>query len=199
MRLLAICCHPSPESFHASVKAAVVARLTAEGHAVEVIDLHAEGFDPVMPRAQWESSRRGGGSAPELSRHIDELRSAEGLILIYPTWWYGMPAMMKGWIDRVWQPGVAFELEPQGGIRLHMLSNIRAFAVVTTHGSPGWFIRWVMGAPGRKQVVRGLTQHLAKRCRVSWNALYNVDSGDTVARAQWRMSTAARLARFFAD
>lgn len=198
MRLLAVCCHPSPESFHAGVKAAVVARLTAAGHAVEVIDLYAEGFDPVMPRPQWEDPRRGGGAAPELARHVDELRAAEGLILIYPTWWYGMPAMMKGWIDRVWQPGVAFEMEPQGGgIRLHMLSNIRAFAVVTTHGSPAWFIRWVMGAPGRKQVVRGLTQHLAKGCRVSWNALYNVDSGDAVARAQWRMRTASRLARFF--
>lgn len=198
MRLLAVCCHPSPESFHASVRAAVLTRLTAAGHTVEVIDLYAEGFDPVMPRRQWQDPRRGGGSAPDLSRHVDELRAAEGLILIYPTWWYGMPAMMKGWVDRVWQPGVAFEMEPRGGIRLHMLDNIRAFAVVTTHGSPGWFIRWRIGAPGRKQVVRGLTQHLAKRCRVSWNALYDVDSSAPTARERWRERTAGRLARFFA-
>lgn len=197
MRILAVCCHPSPESFHAGLKTVIVEQLTAAGHEVEVIDLYAEGFDPVMPRRQWEDSRRGGGSAPELARHVDELRAAEGLLLIYPTWWYGMPAMIKGWVERVWQPGVAFEIKPDGGIRTEMLDNIRAFAIATTHGSPQWFIRLAMGEPGRKQAVRGLTQHLAKGCRVSWNALYNIDSGSVATRERWRDRTAARLARFF--
>jgi len=197
VRILAVCCHPSPDSFHASLKDAVIARLKAAGHLVTLIDLYAEGFDPVMPLAQWADPKRGGGSAPELARHVDELRAAEGLLLIYPTWWYGMPAMIKGWIDRVWQPGVAFEMEPGGGIRRHMLSEIRAFAIATTHGSPHWFIRLVMGEPGRKQVLRGLTQHLAKGCRVSWNALYDVDSSSSETRARWRDRTAARLTRFF--
>lgn len=196
MRILAICCHPSPDSYHAALRAAAVERLEAAGHAVTVIDLYAEDFDPVMPRAQWADPQRGGGTAPELTRHVDELRAAEGLLLIYPTWWYGMPAMLKGWVDRVWQPGVAFELK-DGKIVRHMLSNIRGFAVVTTHGSPQWFIRLLMGEPGRKQVVRGLTQHLAKGCRVSWNALYDVDQGSTAAHERWRDRTAGRLARFF--
>lgn len=197
MRILAVCCHPSPDSFHAALRAAAVERLEAAGHELTVIDLYAEGFDPVMPRAQWEDPQRGGGSAPELARHVDELRAAEGLLLIYPTWWYGMPAMMKGWLDRVWQPGVAFEIR-DGAIVRHMLSNIRCFAVVTTHGSPHWFIRLAMGEPGRKQVVRGLTQHLAKGCRVSWNAFYDVDAKGRPALDAWREKTAARLERFFA-
>ena len=124
-------------------------------------------------------------------------RSAQALLLIYPTWWYGLPAMLKGWLDRVWLPGVAFEIE-DGRIRRHMLSNIRQFAVVTTHGSPHWFIRLFMGEPGRKQVVRGLTQHLARGCRVSWNALYAVDTREADALEAWRERTARRLGRFFA-
>lgn len=197
MRILAVCCHPSRDSFHADLRAEVLGRLAADGHMLTVIDLYAEGFDPVLREAEWREQRSAGLKDPDIERHVAELRSAQALLLIYPTWWYGMPAMLKGWLDRVWLPGVAFEIE-DGRIRRHMLSNIRQFAVVTTHGSPRWFIRLFMGEPGRKQVVRGLTQHLAKGCRVSWNALYAIDTRDADALEAWRERTARRLGRFFA-
>jgi NAD(P)H dehydrogenase (quinone) len=196
MRLLAVCCHPSPDSFHAALRAEVLGRLAADGHELTVVDLYAEDFDPVLRaddrRDYWKAVTK----APDIERHVAELRTAEGLLLIYPTWWYGMPAMLKGWLDRVWLPGVAFDIKG-GRIQLHMLSNIRHFAVVTTHGSPRWFIRLAMGEPGRKQVVRGLTQHLAKRCKVSWNALYGIDTREPQALEGWCERTARRLGRFF--
>jgi len=197
VRILAVCCHPSRESFHADLRAEVLGRLAADGHALTVIDLYAEDFDPVLRDAEWREQRAPGLKAPEIERHVAELRSAQALLLIYPTWWYGVPAMLKGWLDRVWLPGVAFEIE-DGRIRRHMLDNIRHFAVVTTHGSPRWFIRLFMGEPGRKQVVRGLTQHLAKGCRVSWNALYRIDTREPEALEAWSERTARRLGRFFA-
>ncbi len=197
MRILAVCCHPSRESFHADLRAEVLGRLAADGHLLTVIDLYAEGFDPVLREAEWRAQGDAGLKAPDIERHVAELRSAQALLLIYPTWWYGMPAMLKGWLDRVWLPGVAFEIE-NGRIRRHMLSNIRQFAVVTTHGSPRWFIRLFMGEPGRKQVVRGLTQHLARNCTISWNALYGIDTREPEALESWRERTARRLGRFFA-
>jgi putative NADPH-quinone reductase len=197
VRILAVCCHPSRDSFHADLRAEVLGRLAADGHMLTVIDLYAEGFDPVVREAEWRHQREPGLKAPEIERHVAELRSAQALLLIYPTWWYGLPAMMKGWLDRVWLPGVAFDIE-NGRIRRHMLSNIRRFAVVTTHGSPQWFIRLAMGEPGRKQVVRGLTQHLAQGCKVSWNALYGIDTREADALEAWRERTARRLGRFFA-
>lgn len=197
MRILAVCCHPSRDSFHADLRAEVLGRLAADGHMLTVIDLYAEGFDPVLREAEWREQRSAGLKGPDIERHVAELRSAQALLLIYPTWWYGLPAMLKGWLDRVWLPGVAFEIEG-GRIRRHMLSNIRQFAVVTTHGSPRWFIRLFMGEPGRKQVVRGLTQHLARGCKVSWNALYGIDTRDADALEAWRERTARRLGRFFA-
>lgn len=197
MRILAVCCHPSRESFHADLRAEVLGRLAADGHMLTVIDLYAEGFDPVVRESEWRERRAKGVKTPDIERHIAELRSAQALLLIYPTWWYGMPAMLKGWLDRVWLPGVAFEIEG-GRIRRHMLSNIRQFAVVTTHGSPHWFIRLFMGEPGHKQVVRGLTQHLARGCRVSWNALYGVDAREPERLEAWSERTARRLGRFFA-
>lgn len=197
MRILAVCCHPSPDSFHATLRDAVVQRLETAGHTVTVIDLYAEGFDPAMRPSEWSAQKGGGSDLSDVQRHVDELHAAEALLLVYPTWWYGMPAMMKGWIDRVWQPGVAFAMN-DGHIRLHMLSNIRWFAVVTTHGSPWWFIRLAMGEPGRKQVIRGLKQHQAKGCRVRWEALYGVDTKDRRALEAWRDRAAAGLARFFA-
>lgn len=197
MRILAVCCHPSQDSFHGDLRAEVLGRLAADGHALTVIDLYAEGFDPVLREAEWRTQGDAGLKAPDIERHVAELRSAQALLLIYPTWWYGMPAMLKGWLDRVWLPGVAFAIE-DGRIQRHMLSNIRQFAVVTTHGSPQWFIRLFMGEPGRKQVVRGLTQHLAKGCGVSWYALYGIDTRDADALESWRERTARRLGRFFA-
>ena len=197
MRILAVCCHPSEKSFHAELRAEVLERLAADGHKLTVIDLYAEGFDPVLREAEWREQRSTRLKGLDIERHVAELRSAQALLLIYPTWWYGMPAMLKGWLDRVWLPGVAFEIE-NGRIRRHMLSTIRRFAVITTHGSPRWFIRLIMGEPGRKQVVRGLTQHLARGCRVSWNAVYGIDTRQPDALNSWRERTARRLQRFFA-
>lgn len=197
MRVLAVCCHPASDSLHAALRSEILGRLAADGHELVVIDLHAEGFDPVLREAEWRDYWNAGTKPPTVERHVAELRSCEALLLIYPTWWYGMPAMMKGWLDRIWLPGVAFDIR-DGRIVPHMLSNIRRFAVATTHGSPWWLIRGVMGEPGRKQVVRGLTQHMAPRVRVSWNALYAVDTREEEALEAWCERTARNLGRFLA-
>lgn len=197
MRVLAVCCHPAGDSLHAALRAEALGRLAADGHELTVIDLYAEGFDPALRAPEWSDYWSPTTKAADVERHVAELRTCEALVLIYPTWWYGMPAMMKGWLDRIWLPGVAFDIR-DGKIVPHMLSNIRRFAVVTTHGSPWWLIRGVMGEPGRKQVVRGLRQHMARRCKVSWNALYAVDTLEHDALEAWSERTARRLGRFLA-
>jgi NAD(P)H dehydrogenase (quinone) len=198
MRILAVCCHPSGDSFHASLKSEILQRLEADGCETVVLDLYADGFDPVMREEEWKDQWNATTKSPVVERHVAELRSCEALLLIYPTWWYGMPAMLKGWLDRVWLPGVAFDIV-DGVIQPHKLANIRHFAVVTTHGSPELFIRFAIGEPGRKQVVRGLRQHMARGCRVSWNAVYGIDTTKRAKLADWRTKTVARVARFLAN
>jgi putative NADPH-quinone reductase len=173
MHVLLIHCHPRPDSFSVALRDAAVAGLTASGNSVEQRDLYAEGFDPVLSTHQRGVYFEEAANALGLEDHVAALRRAEALVLVYPTWWFGMPAMLKGWFDRVWLPGVAFRL---GGPKslLPLLTGIRKIAVVTTYGSPWWLLWWV-GWPDRRLVRRGLQPLCATGCRIHWFGLTGMD------------------------
>ncbi len=197
MRILLIYSHPAPDSFQRSILEELTGRLERDGHAVRILDLYGEGFEPVFGLEAWRAHRRNEGQAAGLSAHLAALGEADGLILVYPTWWYGMPAMLKGWFDRVWQPGVASAIE-NGAFRTHYLTRVKRFAVITTYGSPGWFIERIVGDPGRRQLMRGLALQFARGVRTRWRPIYNVDNRtpDDLARARGR--AVASVARLFA-
>jgi NAD(P)H dehydrogenase (quinone) len=181
MRVLLIHCHPRPDSFSAALRDAAVDALTSSGHSVEVRDLYAEAFDPVLSAHQRGVYFDEAQNVHGVEDHVAALRRAEGLVLVYPTWWFGMPAMLKGWLDRVWLPSVAFRLagsKPPAPL----LTKIRRIGVVTTYGSPWWALYWV-GWPDRRIVRRGLRPLCAPGCRVDWMGLTHMDV-DSPARRQ---------------
>jgi len=197
MRILVVFCHPATESFLRSILEALAARLEGDGHRLRILDLYAESFDPVLDAESWRAHRSDAARPDGLSDHIAALRDAEGLVFLYPTWWYGPPAMLKGWLDRVWQPGVAFALE-NGVFRTHYLTRTRRFAALTTHGSPRWFIERIVGDPARRQFVRGLALQFARGVKSCWRPIYDVDRrsrGADLARARER--AVAHVARHF--
>ena len=103
-------------------------------------------------------------------------------MLVYPTWWAGQPAMLKGWIDRVWVAGVAYEL-PEGANRIRpRLHNIRRIVAITTHGSTK-FVNALEGEGGKRIVTRSLRVLCSKRARTTWIALYNIDRSTDARRA----------------
>ena len=189
MRVLVIYCHPRPDSFSAALRDAVLRGLAEAEHSVVLRDLYLEGFDPVLPAGQRGAFYDEGDNALGLGDHVAALRRAEGLVLVYPTWWFGMPAMLKGWFDRVWLPGVAFRL---GGPKVlePLLTDIRRIAVVTTYGSPGWMLWWV-GWPDRRVVRRGLRPLCGRGCRVDWLGLTRMDV-DSAARRERFLSAVRR-------
>ena len=88
----------SPKAFCAAVRDAAVRGLEKAGHEIDLLDLYAEGFDPVMPadeRRRYNEMKLADHPFPD---HARRLKAAEGLIFVYPTWWYGLPAMLKGWL-----------------------------------------------------------------------------------------------------
>ena len=179
MRVLVVYCHPRPDSYCAALRDAAIAGLTRAGHAIDVLDLYAGGFDPVLSADQrggyFDEAQNHAGLEPEISA----LRAAEALVLVYPTWWFGMPAMLKGWFDRVWVPGVAFRLG--GGSTLEpLLVDIRRIGVVTTYGSPRWLLWWV-GWPDWRVVRKGFKPLCAKHCRVEWLGLPGMDKASPEA------------------
>ena len=86
-----------------------------------------------------------------------------------------MPAVLKGWVDRVWGPGVAFAYDPKDNHLSPALGNIRLFGVVTTYGSPWWVVRLFAGDAGRKVLMRGMKPMCAKGARAFYLAHYDVD------------------------
>ncbi|SMX44594.1 NAD(P)H-dependent oxidoreductase [Maliponia aquimaris] len=184
MRALVVSCHPKPESFTGAVCAQVLARLEARGAEVRHHDLYAEGFDPVLSAADWDGYLDEDSDRAPVARQVADLAWCDTLILVYRTWWSGLPAMLKGWLDRVLLPGVAFALPkgPGEGIA-PALTHITRLAVFTTCGA-SWWLTWLMGAPGRRTLLRGVRALCARRCRTVFVAQYLVDASTPESRAR---------------
>jgi NAD(P)H dehydrogenase (quinone) len=182
VKVYLVYCHPSESSFTAAERDRALVGLTGGGHEVRVTDLYADQFVPEL--SAWERTNHLSPpeTKPEIAVYADNLRWCEALVLVYPTWWAGQPAMLKGWIDRVWVAGVAYEL-PEGANRIRpLLHNIRRLIVVTTHGSSK-LINSLEGEGGKRVVSRSLRVLCSKWARTKWIALYSIDTTSDAKRA----------------
>ncbi len=175
VQVLVIYCHPVAESFAAAAHGIVLQTLAARGHEVVDVDLYAENFDPVMSRQERLDYQNTERNIRPVRKYDEQLATAEAIVLVYPAWWYGMPAMLKGYFDRVWLPGVAFDVTPDGRVLTERLQRIRRIIVVTTYGGPWWMVRIALGDPARKVVSRAIRALCARGCRVEWYIHYNMD------------------------
>jgi NAD(P)H dehydrogenase (quinone) len=177
MKVLIVYCHPLPTSFTAAVLQAAQNGLAAAGHQVHLIDLYAQQFDPVLSpieRERYLSDPQANRAAIET--HLQHLTSTDVFIVIYPTWYYGPPAMLKGWLERVLLPDVCFSVAKKKGERaVGKLTNIKHFVGLTTSGSPWWWLRLVRD-PGRNLFMRALRVLYAKRCNMHWLQLHNMNN-----------------------
>lgn len=113
MRISVILAHPDPESLNHAIALTAVEQLVSNGHHVFFHDLYRESFEPLLSAMEIPS----GSPLPQfISKHCEEVRHADGIIVVHPNWWGQPPAILKGWIDRVIRPGVAYEfLEGDSG------------------------------------------------------------------------------------
>lgn len=194
MNTLVVYCHPADDSFGAACRDAVLAGLARVRDTVRLTDLYAEGFDPVLSAAEHALHLADPSTKPGIADHADNLRWCESLVLVYPTWWSGQPAMLKGWIDRVWVKGVAWTL-PEGADRVRpLLGNIRRITVVTTHGSSK-FVNALEGETGKRIANRSLRVLCSRLCRTRWIAFYGIDASTPEARRVFLDRVRRRLAR----
>ncbi len=137
MNVSVILAHPRPGSFNHAVAAAAEQALRRNGHGVRFHDLCAEGFDALLPAQEFE---RGAALPPAIEAHCREIATADGIVVVHPNWWGQPPAVLKGWVDRVIRPGVAYEfLEgDQGeGVPRGLLRARSAVVFNTSNTSPG--------------------------------------------------------------
>lgn len=184
MRALVVYCHPREGSFCSALRDAAVAGLRDAGHDVDVIDLAAEGFDPVMSEHEWREYRDMTGVVPDgLRRHVDLVSAAEILVFVYPTWWSGLPAQLKGWLERVLVPGVGFVLDERGRVRPG-LRRVRAIRTVSTAGSPRLYVALV-NDNGRRVLTRALRLSTPRRTSVRSHVLHSMDTTTPERRARF--------------
>jgi NAD(P)H dehydrogenase (quinone) len=173
MRVLVIYCHPVETSFNAVLHRQVLHSLRAAGHQVDDCDLYAENFNPVMSREERLGYHDVPANRQPVQRYVERLLWAEALVLCFPTWCFGLPAMLKGFFDRVLMPGVAFDISDPSHVR-PALTHIRRIAAVVTYGRPRW-TALLMGDPPRKTVTRYLRLLTGRRARVEYHAYYHMN------------------------
>ncbi len=146
MKILVILGHPKIGSFNHAIAEAAAVALTDNGHEVIFHDLYAEGFDPV---ATYEEIPKAACLNPVIGRHCEEVAVADGIIIVHPNWWGQPPAILKGWVDRVIRPGVAYEFKEGDsgeGIPIGLL-KAKAALVFNTSNTPAERERDIFGDP----------------------------------------------------
>jgi NAD(P)H dehydrogenase (quinone) len=173
MKCLVIITHPLSKSLCKHLAEHVVNKLTSMNHEVVVEDLYAEKFEPALTAAERGSYYSGSYDVSNISAEVKRLQEAEALVLVFPTWWFGFPAMLKGWFDRVWGPGIAYDHASDLGPIKPRLDNLRKVLVVTTLGAPWWVDRLIMRQPVKRVVKVALLGACAKRSTLKFLSLYN--------------------------
>jgi NAD(P)H dehydrogenase (quinone) len=195
VNVLVVHAHPSPASYSRALCDTAERALRGAGHDVTVIHLDDEGFRAAMTAPE----RLAYPSAepildPQVARHAALVRTAEALVFVYPTWWAGQPAVMKGWLERVFVAGVAFHLDPRTKKLRPGLRRVRRLVGITTYGSSRTYVR-VLTDPGRRTIMRAVRLLCDRRCRRMWLALYGMDTSTPEQRAAFLATVADRMGR----
>ncbi len=174
MKSFVLYAHPCAESFNAAVHDTVVETLTKRGWDVDDCDLNAEGFSPVLTEAERRGYHDIPGNMEVVRDYVHRLQSAEALIMVFPVWNFGYPAILKGFLDRVFLPDVSFRLV-DGSVRPG-LTNIKRLVACTTYG--GTRMRaWMNGDPPRKCVTRAV-RYACGWPKTRYLALYDMNNND---------------------
>ena len=177
--------HPRADSYAHALAQRAVDGLQAAGHRVDIIDLYADGFRAAMSEAEQEAYR---GNQPILDPLVqtsaDLVRNVDALIFVYPTWWSGLPAILKGWMERVMVPGVGFTFDERTGKVRPGLTNVRHLIGISTYGSPKSIVR-VVNDNGRRTIMRALRLSCGFGVRTHWHGLYAIDTSTVGQRAEF--------------
>lgn len=180
MRVLLLHAHPDPDSFSGGLFRIAQEELAAAGHEVDAVDLYAEGFDPVLSRAEWQGYVTVPDNRTPVARDAARVAWAEAIVLVFPVWNFGPPAILKGYLDRVFLPGVSFHLT-EGRIApgLHHIRNLTA---ITTYGSTRWWA-FLMGDGPRRLICRVLRALIHPRARCRYMAHHAITRSTEATRA----------------
>ena len=181
MQVLLVLAHPDPNSFNHALAERARLALASNGHTVHLLDLCALGFRAAMSadeRRAYHSDQP--ILDPLVAEHAELVRTCEAMVFVYPTWWSAMPAVMKGWLDRVLVPGVGFGFDEDGKVTPG-LRHVRHLVGISTYGSPRPYVK-LINDNGRRTVMRTLRLNTGLRTRARWYGFYAIDTSTAAQR-----------------
>ena len=176
MNCLVVLAHPLENSLCHYLSEEMVNHMVSKGYKVTVKDLYKENFNPVLTKAERASYYEKQFDSSQLTDDIDQLREAETLVLMFPTWWFSFPAILKGWFDRVWAPGYAYNHASDLGAITPCLEKLKTVNVVTTLGAPWWVDFFILRQPVKKVLKIALLGACAKKCDFKMLSIYKSES-----------------------
>ena len=181
MKILLISAHPVEDSYNAALRKTALEALLRSGHEVDHLDLYAEGFDPVLGREERMGYHEVPSNRIPVETYVTRLQAAEGLVFVFPVWCYGLPAILKGFFDRVFLPGVTFKLGADGVAR-PALTHMKRVVGITSYGRPWWVATFLMGNPPKRQIMNYFRLLTGGRARRSWLAHYDMNRATPATR-----------------
>jgi putative NADPH-quinone reductase len=195
MRALVLVAHPDGASLCHAAATRAVSGLERAGHHVDVIDLYREGYRAAMSRAERLAYETDDPIRdPRVAEHVALLRRAQILVFVYPTWWSGLPAILRGWLERTMVPGVGFHLDERTNKVRPGLGHVRRIVGISTWGSPRAYA-WLVNDNGRRVISRALRMSCGLRARTRWIACYGLDRSDADQRTAFLDRVERKLAR----
>ncbi|MGN4425226.1 NAD(P)H-dependent oxidoreductase [Bacillus cereus group sp. MYBK30-1] len=180
MNILIIYAHPSPSSFNASILEHVQKGLQETNHSVTLLDLYKEQFDPVLVFNE-EKKRRDLLYEEETERYRELVQKADTLLFIYPIWWWGMPAILKGFIDRIFVAGFAYKYE--GALPKGLFKGKKAW-VINTLDSPLWYVALLYRSADWIMMKRGVLRFCGIR-NIKRSVFQSVKTSKVTKREKW--------------
>jgi len=178
MRILIIYAHPYPGSFNHAILKTVTDTLQNSNHDYEVIDLNKENFNPVLTEEELKVYSQGKYLDPTVGEYLEKIKNSDHLILIFPIWWGGVPAILKGFFDKVFLKKETYEFK--GLMPIAKLKNTSA-TVISTMNAPKIFYSFWLKSPIKQTVIRS-TLKLCGVKKVKWFKLARVVSVSNAKR-----------------
>jgi putative NADPH-quinone reductase len=194
MRVLYVYCHPLDDSFHAAIRKEALAALAKAGHTIDMLDLYAKDFNPVLTAERRRDYHDPARNRANNQAYVDRLMAANALVVQFPTWSFGPPAMLKGWFDRMFGPGIAMDLSNPGQAR-PLLLHIQRITGISTYGRPRWQAIG-MADPPRRIIKRYLPWFTGGNAKVRYHALYHMNTATLARRNRFLAKVRQEMMRF---
>ncbi|WP_443939685.1 NAD(P)H-dependent oxidoreductase [Pedobacter sp. MW01-1-1] len=185
MRVVIVFNHPYKGSFCNAILQAVNQGLERANHEIDLIHLDEEGFNPVMTAADLKAFRDKKTIDPKVIEYKERLEKADHLVFIFPIWWELMPALTKGFIDKVMFPGVAYDYINRENTRMKpLLTKVKGISLITTMNTPKWLYYLLFGNAIKKAFILGTFFKMGYKNR-KWISYNQVKAASKEKREKW--------------